>query len=120
MPFVVPRNNVKTVVQACSFACTSQATYDFCTTSREVRVDQEITDLGKKFSGSCNELRGVKQLGLEACPSVQCKDFVYTSKKLAELSCDTSAAQGTANSRTYADATKPNGKAEYTCPPATQ
>lgn len=116
-PFIAPANNVKDVTDKCSLACSTNAVYDFCTASREVHVDQEIKDLGKKFSGSCYELRGVTQLGVEACPGVQCKDFVYSSETLAKLSCATTAATGDANLRTYVDATATatGGKSTVDC-----
>lgn len=88
-PFITPGNTVKDVSDKCILSCKTQSSYDYCTTKREIRVDEPIDVLGDKFMASCYELKDVNVLGIEGCPSISCKDFVYSNKRLAELSCGT-------------------------------
>ncbi len=86
-PFISPSNNVKDAVDKCNLACQTDSKFDFCTTKRDVKVEQAIGTLGTKFSGSCNELSYVASLGISSCSAIDCGDVVYSKKEFADSAC---------------------------------
>lgn len=70
LPFIKPANNVKDVANKCEVACSTESAYDFCVSSRDVKVEQEIESLGTAFSGNCYELSTVSELGINSCGSL--------------------------------------------------
>lgn len=79
---LIPSNNVKTIADACSVACTTQSVYDFCVSPRELKASgvelKEVT---------CNYLaKQQTKYGISSCGSVSCdsttrllpeNDFIY-------------------------------------------
>ena len=49
---LVPSNNVKTIVDACSIACATHSQYDFCTAPRELKAD-DLPGNVKSIKGNC-------------------------------------------------------------------
>ena len=41
-PWIKPSNNVQSIVDACSMACSMNSVYDFCTVNRELKVDGKV------------------------------------------------------------------------------
>ena len=86
---ISPSNNVKTIADACSVACGTQSVFDYCTTKREIKMDDDalktvnddviqkdvsISDLvvGNKYT--CNDLLKYPKLGIQDCKSICPKD----------------------------------------------
>ena len=40
-PWIKPSNNVKTIVDACSMACSTDSVYDYCLKKRELKTEDE-------------------------------------------------------------------------------
>jgi len=80
-PFLSPASNVQDVVTKCETACNLNSKFDFCSTKREVRVEEAISvggvELGTEFEGSCYDLTKVPVLGIGACPTIDCSDVGY-------------------------------------------
>lgn len=51
-PFLERENNVDQVVQNCELACTTGATYDWCTRERNLKAS-DLPEGGKEKIGSC-------------------------------------------------------------------
>lgn len=119
-PFITPGNNVKEVVDKCSLACNTQSVYDYCSAKREVRVDEAIISISpkKEFTATCKDLEAVNGLGVSPCASLQCSNYVYSSKAFAETALKASnsgciiqdAQSSDAGAVAYADA---NGQTKY-------
>lgn len=77
-PFISPPNNVKDVNDKCNLACSTQDTYGWCTSSRDVKLEQSILVNGaqrKEFSATCAQLTSETQyavLGTVKCPAITC------------------------------------------------
>ena len=81
---IAPSNNVKTIADACSLACNTNSQFDFCTYSREIKMDSGslesintvlVEGVDKLKSGdkkSCNEFVKYSKLGITSCPAVPC------------------------------------------------
>lgn len=75
LPFV-SSNNVQNIVTACSTACSTGSTFDFCQSPREVKDGvndkftdtcynlAELTDTGETYVG--------RNYGIERCPAITC------------------------------------------------
>ena len=65
---LIPSNNVKTIADACSVACTTQSVYDFCISPRELKASGvELKDV------TCNYLaKEQTKYGIDSCVSVSC------------------------------------------------
>jgi len=81
-PFV-SENNIDSIATACSTACATNSEVGFCTTPREIRLDDatlqavneansDKTALGSGNSYNCNELSAYAGLGISSCSSVSC------------------------------------------------
>lgn len=66
-------NNVDTIVQQCSVACSTGSVYDYCSVERELKVNTKIGDLesGKKYT--CDKLSedSYSNLGVSKCSALQ-------------------------------------------------
>ena len=61
-------NNVDTVKQACEVACATRSTYDFCTKTRELRVEGQAAK-----SGTCTSFsKEVDTQGITSCSDIAC------------------------------------------------
>ena len=105
-PFITPGNNIKDITDKCSLACSTQALYDYCSTKREVRLDEPLvrnsarTSSGikvnepienkKEFTATCKDLESVKELGLGPCATIVCPNYVYSSIFFAERALELS------------------------------
>jgi len=115
IPWISPPNNIQDITDKCAMACSTNSKYDFCTSRRDVKVENEITlqptvydldtkkqepaevggkpleiTIGKKFKATCYELSTfITQLGLEKCSAIDCdiSEEVYDSKDFAKLAC---------------------------------
>ena len=81
---ISPSNNVKTIADACSVACGTQSVFDYCTTKREIKMDDDalktinedaikavsVSDLvvGNKYT--CIDLLEYPKLGIQDCKSI--------------------------------------------------
>lgn len=70
LPFI-DTNNVKNVAAACSTACSTQGTFDFCQSPRDVNNGTA------KFTDTCNNLANdakyaSNNYGIEKCPAIDC------------------------------------------------
>lgn len=59
--------NVQSIVDSCKIACTTSATYDYCTKERDII----FTANGAVEKKKCKDLEGA-MYGLDACPSINC------------------------------------------------
>ncbi len=86
-PFISPPNNVKDISDKCGLACSTEDTYGFCTSKRDVKLEDDITGVStdKKIQGTCNDLAAVKELGIRTC-SISCD--MYSSQVFAQKACD--------------------------------
>jgi hypothetical protein len=72
VPFL-STNNVDNIKTACALACSTDNTYDFCTTPREVK-----DGVNDKFPTTCGVLSDPKGMykdrnyGIAECPSIEC------------------------------------------------
>jgi hypothetical protein len=74
LSFWIPSNNVDTIVKACESACSSQAIYDYCSVTRELKTQD-----GKYQNITCYTLAyadGLSKYGIKKCSSINCKDSV--------------------------------------------
>ena len=69
-PWIKPSNNVQTIVDACSMACSTNSVYDYCSVKRELKIDTEITGLVNKEKYTCKELSNHKSLGVQNCSQI--------------------------------------------------
>ena len=60
------KDNVDTIVNQCSVACSTQSVYDFCTKTRELKADG-LPGGVKSFKGNCSYFSTIKD-----CPSITC------------------------------------------------
>jgi hypothetical protein len=73
-PFINPGNNVKDVADKCSLACSTQDKYGFCTSTRDVKVEQPI-DGSTSIKATCSVLSSdakYSALGIAGCPAISC------------------------------------------------
>lgn len=68
-PWIFSSNNVDTIAQQCSVACTTGSTYDYCTLPRELKFKDSISGLKSGTKYKCVDLVN-KNIGVEACPSL--------------------------------------------------
>ena len=78
-PWLKPKNNVNSIVQACALACTTSNQYDFCTNPRELRAeDLPADDEGKEVKSvkqTCkffSETADYDAYAIAACPDIEC------------------------------------------------
>lgn len=81
--------NVDSVKQACVFACTSQAKYDYCNRIRKVTLQDK-----DKTEGTCAQLvNNPKTPGFENCPELEpCEEVqtdVLDDEATAKTECET-------------------------------
>lgn len=65
--------NVQTIVQSCQLACATSSTYDWCTKTRTVIVDDESNPGKTKIltdKNTCEKLKG--GYGLDECNTITC------------------------------------------------
>ena len=66
-------SNVDSIKQACSYACTTQATYDYCSLSRDVTYVDTKGDKQTAKGENCASLaKGYSSWGFTACPGITC------------------------------------------------
>ncbi|MGY4884677.1 MAG: hypothetical protein ACP5NZ_03830 [Nanobdellota archaeon] len=70
IPWLGGGNNLATVQQACTLACSKNSQYDFCTVMRDVRDGDR-----DEFKATCNDLATKptytsRQYGISACPGL--------------------------------------------------
>lgn len=63
------KNNLDTIKNACSVACTANANFGYCGEARNLRID------GANYKGTCATLT---DKGIEACPTVTCTETPKT------------------------------------------
>lgn len=68
----IPKNNVDTIVTACSAACSTGSAYDFCLAKKDLKAeDVKLKDV------TCNYLAEKQtKYGISACPSVSCDNVL--------------------------------------------
>jgi|SRR3989344_380201 len=95
LPFIQSSNNIKEIADKCTFACTTQAVYDYCVAQRDVVLENEVSltasdgspvKIPKSFKATCNEIVLVPNVGFGSCADIQCDNFVY-SLDFAKLYC---------------------------------
>lgn len=71
VPWINPSNNIQEISEACSLKCGLSAKYDFCSQSREIKLDKDIAEslgIEREFRMSCVDLsEKYPSLGIEAC-----------------------------------------------------
>lgn len=70
--FWIPSNNVKTVVQACDMACSSQSVYDYCSITRDLKTQE-----GTFKNVTCYILAYGDEFvsyGAKKCSALNCKE----------------------------------------------
>ena len=97
-PWISPPNNVDDIAEKCQLACTTQGKYDYCSSVRDVKVENDFKvgakNLGKKFDANCYELANFAlTLGIQKCSSIDCGKFdeagkVYSSEAFAIAACN--------------------------------
>jgi hypothetical protein len=60
----ISTNNVNTIAQQCSVACSTNSVYDYCTSRRTLKADN------KKIEGTCEIFSIGYQYGIESCPNL--------------------------------------------------
>jgi hypothetical protein len=81
LPFISSGDNVETIKTACSTACSTSNTLGYCTTPREIKIDdatlgiinkdkKEADKLKSGESYSCQALLGYSGLGVQDCKSI--------------------------------------------------
>lgn len=70
-------NNVDTLANSCSIACSTNAQFDFCEQKRELKIDKEtdesLTEVQSGMSYSCKELYDkAPSLGIDNCLAIPC------------------------------------------------
>ena len=108
--------NVDTVKQACSYACTSGASYDYCCLVRDVKY---TTDSQEKVT--CNLGQKSGKLGIDVCNEIGCDSSenanICSSVKcngLAKLKCDT-VTENTVKAKTLDISGQPILKGQVCC-----
>ena len=71
---IAPSNNVNTIVNACSVACSTQSQYDFCTSKRDLKTEEvELKDV------TCNYLAQKQtKYGIGICGGISCDNVVLS------------------------------------------
>ena len=113
-PFINPPNNVKDVSDKCALACSTEDIYGFCTSSRDLKVEQDLEGLGTAFKGTCYDLITVTSLGIKSCSNsnVRCADG-YSGLDYAKIACKNAGNVATTKV-TYKDVT--GTKKDVACP----
>jgi len=74
--------NVDSVKQACVFACTTEAKYDYCNRKRDVILQKDGTKDKETYAGdnakTCKELENEANLGFEKCTNFDCGSNTQT------------------------------------------
>ena len=76
-PWIKTSNNVDTIAQACSTACTTGSVYDYCS------VNRELNDGTRKITTSCatfSVYSNYSQYGIQKCPAISCNIDCTTIK----------------------------------------
>jgi len=68
-PWIKPSNNVKTIVDACSIACSTNNVYDYCRVKRELNTEEKTETLKDVTCYYLSEEKS--QYGIEKC-SIDC------------------------------------------------
>lgn len=74
LPFVFSSNNVENIKTACSLACSTVNTYDFCSAPRTLKAE-DLPGGIKEKEGNCNFFssdRDYLKYGIEPCSGVSC------------------------------------------------
>jgi hypothetical protein len=78
-PWLKPKNNVNSIVQACSLACTTSNQYDFCTNLRELKAEDLPVDAEGKEVKSVKQTckffatdAGYASYAITDCPDIEC------------------------------------------------
>jgi hypothetical protein len=71
LPFL-NTNNVQDIKTACATACSTESTFDFCTTPREVndKVNTKFTDTCDKLANDAKYT--VRNYAIAKCPTITC------------------------------------------------
>lgn len=79
--FIAPSNNVDSIVQQCSIACSTDQKYAFCSEKRELKsTDETLEDV------TCYSLAEKKSIyGIEKCGVIDCG--IYNTLTLAKAGC---------------------------------
>ncbi len=90
--FFTGSNNVDSIVSACNVACSTNAKYDYCERTREIKYGE-----GETATVTCESLEaGKKHAGKIGSAKVECQ----------EITCDKTKCDGTATACTGLDETK--------------
>jgi len=93
--------NVDSTKQACSYACTTNAQYDFCQLKREVTF-LDVNNKKDKLSSTCEILSGTNSpkpdWGFEACSEFSCSSAPKCTG--TAKACSAITAQGLCNTQT--------------------
>ena len=84
-PWIKPSNNVQTIVDACSMACSVNSVYDYCNVKRELNAEDETLKDATCYYLSKNK----KTYGIRECFSL-CEATVTLSDETDELTAKSS------------------------------
>ena len=72
-PWISSSNNVDTIIQQCSVACSTGSTYDFCFEKRDLKADKQLKDV------TCYYLSEEQlKYGIDGCSSISCEVVFVT------------------------------------------
>ncbi len=69
-PWIKPSNNVQTIVDACSMACSMDSVYDYCSVMRELIIEETISGLTSGQEYTCQNLSAYSSLGIQNCSQI--------------------------------------------------
>ena len=72
-PWIKPSNNVQTIVDACSMACSTNSVYDYCSKERELKAE-DLPGGVKSVKGNCTffatDVQYKDKYGIKDCPGL--------------------------------------------------
>ena len=81
---LIPSNNVKTIVDACSIAHSTKSVQDFCTAPRELKAEgvelKGVTCYILAIADDLDKYGVEKASSINCASSVKCEDLKYTEK----------------------------------------
>ncbi len=83
-PWIKPSNNVQTIVDACSMACSTNSIYDFCSVKRDLKdEDGTLKDVTCYTLSLDDNLKkyGIDQCSVDCKSSLECAEWKYKDKE---------------------------------------